>query len=382
MFPDPWLPPLSIHLYGFGFSVGSDLDALTAKIKPLFSANASPEVISISQTNYAGRVGPISALSIGIWSTQSPSPEGQAARRRGLLAVRSTNQGEGAAEILIAAELIRQNILGGIPPTVPANGFTGHLRSKDATATSPADFLVSVAYDIDIPLLGLTSNCTSMVTFRAAGGRVRIDSSPVQCGDHGIFDAVIKNLFTPGAFEVGLTSVLYFAYNAISHPGGGSPAAGAGAPPVGSGLFPSEILAGPLKFSFTYGAPAFILGLGGGNFRFPFSWTQALRMPSLSLRGPATVVLRRDDPTRFEAVPVDMVAPSFQWFLDDQPVPGDAVAMIDLMEPGPRAGTRKHKVRVQAVEPPSSYATKPVSVAAELLVTTKLAPGPVHRYEP
>ena len=115
---DPWFPDISVHFYGLNWDLenlppGDLKQQLTAALSGAFPGMASRAAFDSA---YSG-LGTSWSLSIGLW-TGAPQPQYDAARRRGLLALRSTGNRAMSAEALISVQYLRDSITRAIPSSL------------------------------------------------------------------------------------------------------------------------------------------------------------------------------------------------------------------------------------------------------------------------
>jgi len=370
--PPPTYPPstpeISFHLYGLNWDLAGGSAALAQQLRDALAVQFAPVLPGGSvdlafRSDYGGPFGPISSLSLGVWSTPSPSAAAaKNARIAGLLAARTPGKASGSGEVSVGTNLIVTMISTAIHSRIANsdNTVTATLRSALVTELAPAGFTITASYDTDVPVLRPQPTCNSRVMFSGVGGSVQVNVAPVDCGDFGIVNSILLRF---DAFPLGLTGLLALAYVAISNVGSGVPPLPdsrfhIGLGPTANDLFPREVPAGPLKFSLTYGSPLF--SGGGGmqrSLRFPFTWAQPTpRMPTVAIRGPVAVTLSADETppattASFMAVTTDLVAPTFQWKLGTQAISGGAMMQITLKAPSLRpSAQRTFHITVTAVD--------------------------------
>jgi hypothetical protein len=254
---------------------------------------------------------------------------------------------------------------------------------------SPAGFRVTVTYFTGVPVLNPRPTCTTDVVFSSNSGNVRLDVAPLNCGDFGAGQSLVQNLFNPAGLVAALIAGLALAYTVIRNAGSSQPllpVPSVRLPGATASIFPRTVAAGPLRFSFTYASPLFVGTVPASpTLRFPFTWPDPVfRQPQVSIVGPTEVTLTADEgftsDQSYAAAAVDLVSPSFQWFLDDQLVSTEGSPLITFNSPTRRIGDeRRRSLRVRALDALPNPVGPRLEASAQLTVTTTTArsrPGP------
>jgi hypothetical protein len=372
-FPDPWFPDISAHFYGLNWDLenlpaGNVQQQLTTAFQQAFPGRA---VRAAFDPTYAGRDTTFS-LSLGLWAGP-PNPLFDAARRRGLLALRSTGNSAMSAEVLVALPLLRDAILQALPrqKTFPARSdiadlsVTIHLVGYSVSVIPPSTLHVTGSYSGELPLLGTaTPSIQTNVTFGATNGNVTLTATPLNAGDFGAGDLILHNLHNPLGQAVIILGGITLGGFAISNLGSNLPALpGLPTPDLRgvTSLLPRDIPIDALKIALRYSTPTFVtrgassgtlIGPGavvGANpglevLRVPLAWDIVQRRPSLAVSGPSSALLVNGAGTvRYRATPSDLVSPIYAWAVDGVPLPGQAGASANLRldAHSKRTGVRK-----------------------------------------
>lgn len=385
-FPDPWFPDIAIHLSGANWDLENLVDSpmrtqLLAALVRSFPGRAAQFAFDFA---YQGN-GTRSCLSLGLWGSASTHPDHVAARRRGLIAVRSNGNTPQAAEIIVSNAFLSSMILRNVPNSMVQNvgdGMTLTLQrvAHGVTVVPPSSLFVSASYAVQLPVLGtLSPTVAVMLTFGARGGALTVTSTNLQAGDFGIGDIIPSNVLNPLGAAGLLFGGLALGWFVIHNVGSGrEPIPPLPELPVQSlgDLMPRELPMADIKFTLTYGTPTFVTrGNDATNpgllaLRIPAIWANVNWRPSMTVNGPRAVNM--PDPTavvRCDAVTTDLVRPTITWTVNGrvQPDANGPLVWLDLnAPPTSRIGSR-HTFVIEATATDALTPTR--RVTARMTVT-------------
>jgi len=379
--PAPQPPPdIVFHLYGLNWDVsdpgGAGRDVYLALTDAASALAPDPGILIDFRTDYDFG---LPTLSFGIWRTPMPTDPRERSERQALLAeTRTMGHQSGFGEIKIAAPVLTTFIASKIPSTVVQDGVTGVLESIGTSQIAPCGLAIAVSYTLQIEQVYPTVTCSTTLSFDLANGSVFVSLSRIDCGDYGLFNAFLANLFTPGVFQLLETALLALTYVMVQRIGNGLAALPSLAPPVPIGsataqLFRREIVAGPLKLPLTYQAPR--IEPETSAFWFPFNWVQPVfRMPSVRVQGPTALTTSTIDAEEasgvYHATTADLVDPTLTWSLDRQTIDsGTDVLLVNFDAVGTRVGQSKtfvvSVVATDGVTPMTASAALAVKVSVK-----------------
>jgi hypothetical protein len=359
--PDPWFPDVSVHFYGLNWDLenlppGNFRQQLTAALTAAFPGMASRAAFD---STYSGIDTPVS-LSIGLWPGAA-QPQYDAARRRGLLALRSNGQRAMSAEALISVPYLRDSIGRAIPSSKTVTVIGGlslnlTLIGSSVSVVLPSTLHVVASYSGSLPLLGsVDPSVETSVTFGASAGNLTLSSTTLNAGDFGAGQVILQNLFNPLGLTVLILGALGLGGFVIHNLGSNLPAL-PGLPalplPNPANLLPRSIPLDVLKMTLLYQTPDIVTrGASAGTptgsvlnpgpvvgatpglqvLHLPMAWNIASRVPALAVTGPTSAALESGIATlTYRANTADLVNPSFAWTIGGVSQPGEVSASATL----------------------------------------------------
>jgi hypothetical protein len=354
-FPDPWYPDVSVHFFGLNWDLehlpdGDVKHQLEEALRRAFPGASSRPAFD---DQYSG-VGTSVSLSLGLWFSPQPglySPA-DAARRRGLLELRSTGHRQYEAEVLLSDTYINNVILSKIPSRLGGNGVPElTLLTSSVAIALPATLHVAATYDATLPILGnVQPMCSTNLSFGASGGNLNLTVSRLDCGDFDLGQTLVPQLANFCLWPLFLLGGIALGGYAIYNLANGLPAL----PPLPSlptpdlaNLLPREIPINVEMLRFAYSRPDFTTRgttPGLGVLHVPIGWIINQRQPRLVVHGPAVVDLPLGTAeVGYQASTAEMVNPSFTWLVNSVVQPGvvDSSVLLTLDAQTPRLGTRR-----------------------------------------
>lgn len=346
-YPYPWMPDLSIHLYGLAvdyeihpndnagqLATKAGLrDALRSSISRVLSAllpgAGEPDIQLAYDGSYVGD-NTSTCLSIGFWlqALNGPNdPDAIAARRQGLLSLRRAGRRTAAGDLTlrfgVIDELLRRTLLG--LPTLVGRGGPALNVNHISIVPSGANIDLAVFVSTSVPVLGSVNHVVELrIGLDTVSGNLTIGAS---------------NLLVSGDFLIGrvdASALLPFIVPRMDQ------------------LAPREIFMSDLKLALNYGRPI-IERRGEGPFLsgqqalvVPFSWTLGARRPEVRVTGPRAVNITGSQArTTYRATTTDMLSPAFTWKLNGRTLSATGPDLPLVY----RAGTQQPgTVKVQRVE--------------------------------
>ena len=361
MTPDPWFPDISVHFYGLNWDLenlpaGDFKQQLTMALTAAFPGMSSRVAFDSS---YSGIDTPVS-LSIGLW-TGAPQPQYDAARRRGLLALRSPGKRALSAEALLSVQYLRDSIVRAIPSSqtiklVDDLSLTLNLVSSSVSVVLPSTLHVVASYSGWLPSLGAVEpSVDTSITFGANSGNLTLSSTPLNAGDYGAGQLILRNLFNPFGMAVLILGGIGLGGFVIHNLGSNLPAL-PGLPalplPNPASLLPRNIPLDTLKMTLLYQTPDIVTrGASAGTptgtvlnpgpvagatpgvqvLHLPMAWSIVSRAPALTVTGPTSAALESGvAELTYRANTTDMVNPTFAWTVGGVAQPGKAGATAKL----------------------------------------------------
>ena len=367
--PDPWFPEISVHFYGLNWDLenlppGNFRQQLTSALTAAFPGMSSRAAFDSA---YAG-VGTQFSLSIGLW-TGAPQPQYDAARRRGLLALRSSGNRKMSAEAVIGIPYLRDTITRAIPTTIPLVQndiltFSLNLVSSSVNVVLPSTLHVAASYSGSLPSLGpVTPTVDTSITFGASAGNLTLTSTPLNAGDFGAGQLIVQNLFNPFGMAVLVLGGIGLGGFVIHNLGSNLPALPAlpALPlPNPASLLPRNIPLDVQKMTLLYRTPDILtrgaaMGTPGLQvLHLPLVWDIVNRVPAVTVSGPTSAALPGGTgEATYHANTTDLVNPTFAWTIGGVAQPGQAGAnaLLTLTANSTRVGTsRNFVVGVRAVD--------------------------------
>lgn len=352
-FPDPWFPDISVHFYGLNWDLenlppGNIRQQLASTLQGAFPGMTSR---SAFDNRYSGINTPYS-LGIGLWPG-APQPQYDAARRRGLLALRSLGNRGMSAEALISVAFLRDAIVRAIPTSksIPLAGSLSldlSLVSSSVSVVLPSTLHIMASYSGWLPSLGAVEpSIDTSITFGASNGNLTVSATPLNAGDFGAGQLILHNLFNPLGLTVLILGGIGLGGFVIHNLGSNLPALpplpGLPLPNPGN-LLPRDIPMDLLKMTLRYLTPGIVTrGASAGTptgsvlnpgpvvgatpglqvLRVPMSWDIVQRQPALTITGPTSAGLEGGvGDLTYRATTSDLQNPSFAWTLGGVAQPG------------------------------------------------------------
>jgi hypothetical protein len=361
MTPDPWFPEISVHFYGLNWDLenlpaGNFRQQLTAALTAAFPGMSSRAAFD---STYSGIDTSVS-LSIGLW-TGAPQPQYDAARRRGLLALRSPGNRAMSAEALLGVPYLRDSIVRAIPSSRTIKitddlSLNLNLVSSSVSVVLPSTLHVVASYSGWLPSLGAVEpSVDTSITFGASSGNLTLSSTPLNAGDYGAGQLILHNLFNPLGLTVLILGGIGLGGFVIHNLGSNLPAL-PGLPalplPNPASLLPRSIPLDVLKMTLLYQTPDIVTrGASAGTptgtilnpgpvvgatpglqvLHLPMAWNIVSRVPALTVTGPTSAALESGvAELTYRANTTDMVNPAFAWTIGGVAQPGKVSASAKL----------------------------------------------------